>query len=350
MERIEKLYNDPETGLMGRDAFLKRLSKEDREIAQEFFEQSDAYQKNRPVVTKFRTRRIEVSGPKVQVQADLADMTLYARENDGVKYLLCAIDCFSRYAWVYPLKTKRADEIAPVIEKLLKEVPFKHFQTDNGTEFYNATVKKVFEKYDVNFFSTVGSNTKAAIAERFIRTLKLILARLWDSTSNFRYLEKLDSIVKGYNNRVHSSLGVTPTEAMKATGDKLEDIREHLYPPLPPPSKPKYKEGDTVMIALEQPKLGAKEQKQRWSEEVFTIARVRNTNPVTYDLVDYNKEPVLGAFYEHEIQKTKPKETYRVEKVLRRRTRNGIKEVFVKWLGYPDSANSWIPESDLQGE
>ena len=56
-------------------------------------------------------------------------------------------------------------------------------------------------------------------------------------------------------------------------------------------------------------------------------------------------EEVKGSFYEQELQKVK-QETFRIEKVLKRD--NKKKLALVKWLGYPDKFNSWLPLSDLK--
>ena len=42
---------------------------------------------------------------------DLTDMQLLSRYNKGFKYLLCAIDLFSKYAWVIPMKDKKSTSI-----------------------------------------------------------------------------------------------------------------------------------------------------------------------------------------------------------------------------------------------
>ena len=66
------------------------------------------------------------------------------------------------------------------------------------------------------------------------------------------------------------------------------------------------------------------------------------TEPPTYKIKDYSGNEIQGTFYEQELQKTK-QEIYRIEKVIRK---CGNKS-FVKWLGYPDSFNSWIDNKDL---
>lgn len=80
-----------------------------------------------------------------------------------------------------------------------------------------------------------------------------------------------------------------------------------------------------------------------WSTEIFKIIKAQNTCPVTYLLEDSRHNPILGAFYKEELQKTKHPEVYLVEKVLKRKGN----KVFVKWLGLPNDENSWIDKSNV---
>ena len=60
-------------------------------------------------------------------------------------------------------------------------------------------------------------------------------------------------------------------------------------------------------------------------------------------------EPIIGRFYEQELYSAEGREPdFRIEKVLRRRTVKGKKMAFVKWLGYNDKFNSWIPAEDIK--
>ena len=81
-----------------------------------------------------------------------------------------------------------------------------------------------------------------------------------------------------------------------------------------------------------------------WTEEIFVIDEILNTNPVTYKLVDLQGEKVAGSFYEPELQKAK-QETFCIEKIKRRDYKK--KQALVKWKDYPDKFNSWIPLSEL---
>ena len=84
---------------------------------------------------------------------------------------------------------------------------------------------------------------------------------------------------------------------------------------------------------------------QNWTEEIFVVDEYLNTNPVTYKLVDLLGEKITGSFYEAELSPSS-QDVFRIEKVLRRDQKK--KKAFVKWKGYPDKFNSWVPLSDAE--
>ena len=69
---------------------------------------------------------------------DLADMQSVSKYNKGIKYLLCGIDLFSKYAWVIPLKDKKGTTIVNAFQKIIakRRKPNKIW-VDQGIEFYN---------------------------------------------------------------------------------------------------------------------------------------------------------------------------------------------------------------------
>ena len=52
---------------------------------------------------------------------DLADMQSLSKYDKGIKYLLCAIDIFGEYAWIGPLKDKKATRIVNAFQKIILE-------------------------------------------------------------------------------------------------------------------------------------------------------------------------------------------------------------------------------------
>ena len=70
-----------------------------------------------------------------------------------------------------------------------------------------------------------------------------------------------------------------------------------------------------------------------------------------YKLKDILNEEISGSFYEDELQKiiTDDNTVYRIEKIVRRRTRRGRREVLIKWWKWASKFNTWIP-ADTVGD
>ena len=104
---------------------------------------------------------------------DLADMQLISKSDKGIKYLLCVIDLFSKYAWVVPLKDKKVTPITNTFQKILdcsKRKPNKIW-VDQGSEFCNNHFKKGLKDNAISMYSA-HNEEKSVLAERSIRTLK----------------------------------------------------------------------------------------------------------------------------------------------------------------------------------
>ena len=101
---------------------------------------------------------------------DLADMKLISKYNKGIRYLLCVIDLFSRYAWVIPLKNKKRESIVEGFKKILDDSNRKpnKIWVDRGSEFYNNKFEKFLKENDIEMYSTFNEG-KSVVAERFIK-------------------------------------------------------------------------------------------------------------------------------------------------------------------------------------
>ena len=86
---------------------------------------------------------------------DLADMQSSSKYNKGIKYLLCAIDLFSKYAWVVPIKDKKGTSIVNAFKKIISEgrKPNKIW-VDQGSEFYNNSFKDFLKTNNIEMYST----------------------------------------------------------------------------------------------------------------------------------------------------------------------------------------------------
>ena len=276
--------------------------------------------------------------------ADLADMQLLSKYNKAIRFLLCVIDIFSKYAWVVPLKDKKGISIVKAFQIILKQsnrrvedtsaqhVKPNKIWVDKGSEFYNAYFKKWLRDNNIVMYSTHNEG-KSVVAERLIKTLKSKIYKYMTSMSKNVYIDKLDDIVDEYNNTYHTTIKM-----------KSIDVKDNTYINTSKEinnKDPKFKVGDHVRISKYK-NIFAKGYIPSWSEEVFVIKKVKNTIPWTYVINDLNGEEIVGTFYEKELQKTNQEE-FRIEKVIRRKGN----KLYVKWKGYDNSFNSWIDKKDI---
>ena len=132
-----------------------------------------ADERHKPIIRKFNKRKVYSQFKDNIWGVDLADMQSLSRKNKGIKYLLCAIDLYSRYAFVIPLKDKKGISIVNAFNKIIKQSNRKpnKIWVDQEGEFYNNVFEKWPSDNDINMYSTHNEG-KSVVAERFIRTLK----------------------------------------------------------------------------------------------------------------------------------------------------------------------------------
>lgn len=219
------------------------------------------------------------------------------------KYILTVIDLYTRYAWAVPLKNKTGITVREAFEKIFKETDRKPKQlwVDQGSEFYNSQVKPLFERV----YSTYNSG-KAVCIERFNRTLKNMMFKQFTIQGHQKWLKLLPEVLNKYNNKIHSSILETPTNASK-NPELIEDLNRfnnlsneyHLKKK----HKPKFKVGQRVRIFKWKSKF-EKGYTGYWTNEIFEITKILNTTPITYKIKDLNDEEILGTFYQNELQST----------------------------------------------
>ena len=134
---------------------------------------------HKPIIRNFKRRKVYSSFKDNIWGVDLADMQLTSKYNKGIRYLLCVIDLFSRYAWVIPLKNRKRKSIVEGYEKSFDDSRnAKHSNRkpnkiwlDHGSEFYNNKFKRFLKENDIEMYPTFNER-KSVVAERFIKILK----------------------------------------------------------------------------------------------------------------------------------------------------------------------------------
>ena len=274
-------------------------------------------------------------------------MQKLSKWNRGYKYLLMVLDLFSKYGWIVPLKTKTGLEVAKAFESLLVKNKPKMLWVDKGKEYYNKNVLDLLAKDKIKVYSTENEE-KSSVCERWNRTIKDKMYKRFTMQNNTVYVDILPKILASYNNSRHRSIGMTPFQARKP--ENYGKVYFNLYGDLARENnrtktnkKNEFRVGDRVRISKYKRVTFDKGYTPNWTEEVFIIDEIRFTNPITYKIKDLNGEVIKGTFYREELQKT-DQEVYRIEKIIRKSKGKAL----VKWKGYPDEFNSWVPAGDLK--
>ena len=254
---------------------------------------------HKPIIRKFKKRKVYSSFRDNIWGIDLADMQSLRKYNKGIKYLLCAIDLFSKYAWVIPIKDKKGTSIVTAFKEILSDSDRKpnKIWVDQGSEFYNKSFKDFLEINNIEICSTYNKG-KSVVAERFIRTLKNKIFKHMTAISQNIYFHALDNIVDKYNNTVHRTIKMKPIEV---TNDYYAEYNED-----PNKKDPKFKVGDHVRISKYK-NIFAEGYTRNWSEEIFIVSKIKNKVLWFYAISDLNGEEITGSFYEKELQKAQSK-------------------------------------------
>ena len=184
-----------------------------------------------PVIKKFNKRKVYLQFRNNIWGVDLAGTQSLSKKNKGIKYLLCAIDLFSKYAFVIPLKVEKRISIVNAFNKIIKQSNRKpnKIWVDQGGEFYNRVFKKWLSDNDIIMYS-IFNEGKSVVAERFIRTSKNKLYKHMKATGKNVYYDVLYDIVHEYNNTKHNTIKMKPKDVKGDTtkSSVLHVIKEYI--------------------------------------------------------------------------------------------------------------------------
>ena len=112
------------------------------------------------------------------------------------------------------MKSKKSTAVIQAFENIYHRTPNPvYLQTDCETEFTNKALEKWLRQQNILLFQTHNYDTKAALAERLIMTLKTKLWRYFKANNTFKYVDVLDNIMFSYNNSCHRTIKTTPSAA-----------------------------------------------------------------------------------------------------------------------------------------
>ena len=174
----------------------------------------NAYTLHHKIIRKFPRRKFLSKGLHHMWQADLVDMQAIQKKNAGRRYLLTAIDVFSRQAFAKAIRTKKPEEVITAFALILREAGTKpkFLHTDRGTEFTNRKFQNWLDGKNIIHYHTFNNEIKCSLVERWHRTLKNRMFRYFIYKNTLHYLKVLPQLVSAYNHRKHRSLGMAPAD------------------------------------------------------------------------------------------------------------------------------------------
>ena len=126
----------------------------------------------KPVIKKFTRRKVYARRNDNIWAVNLTEMESQSSKNENIKYLLCMVHIFTKYAWVKLLKAEKGKTVLNAVIEIVSESNHNpnNLWVDQEREFYNKLMQEWLEN-NILMYSTYNED-KSVITERLIKTLK----------------------------------------------------------------------------------------------------------------------------------------------------------------------------------
>lgn len=310
MDKIKELYSShgfPGAARLYSIAKAKGVSGFTLKDIQNFISEQTVHQLHKPEPKEVHETPITASDVNMDFQADLADYSSYAKNNDGNAWLLVVIDIFDRKLACVPQKNKEATTTLAGLKEAFRQLGNpRRVVSDSGSEFKGAVDKFLTQHHMAHYKVEPGDHNVLGLVDRVMQTMKNMIQRTITATGSTRWIDALPNLVKNYNDTPHSGLGgQSPDEAavnITETRD-LAFAKKERSKEVKEKSKVQLNVGDQVRIGKEKGVFG-KGYEQRWSIKVYTIEKVDGL----YYILDDGKR-VRG----HRLQKVRVPKVEEVE-------------------------------------
>ena len=189
--------------------------------------------------------------------------------NENYKYLLVAVDVFSRLAFVVPMKNKSSSTIVECMTEILDTTEPAMINSDNGSEWINNDFKKLlrYRGIAINYVN-VGDHHKLGIVDRFVRTLREKINKYMAMYNTTKYINILPQIIHGYNSSYHSGIKRAPNKVQAEDAEVLEIMNQKYVKAKQ--EETKFNDGDEVRYVINR-KAFEKKSLPTWSKQIHKI-------------------------------------------------------------------------------
>jgi hypothetical protein len=384
-EFLKGFYDNPETGMQGRDALFAKISREytgiSRRDIEKWLKNWETAQIHQPV------KRVKISRPLISTAPmkcwgiDLTwlkeispDSTTTVEKES--QCLLTVIDQFSKFGWVRVLKNKTAKVVAGALREIIAKVGVPStIKSDNGSEFISNEFKAVCTEFGIKHLTTdTYSPQQNAISECFNRTIKMMVYKY---QTEWR-VQKIDNdalqkLITNYNNCPHGTTKQVPAELHTQEDPKIvkaarEEIKDRAKKHIAENQQkfPQLRIGDTVRVARSTSGTWRRTRQlkkyaymSQWFLELYKVTQITRATPTKnsiYKLLGPDGKEINRFFLRQDLQKVDPKNLQRelecgeyvVEEVLAKKKIDGTLHYLVKFVGYPEP--EWVKPQESFAE
>jgi hypothetical protein len=245
------------------------------------------------------------------LEMDIFVLDKYSKQNKGYGYIFAVVDVFSRKAYAYPMKHKALENTTAALKRFFDESDVKKYKTgfsvivsDSDSAFLGGKdqgetrdFQKVLDDNDcIHDTVPIGDHNALAIVDRWARTLKTILTKVFLENGNTKWSDELDTIVDNYNNTPHDTLDDhTPNEALTDEAVRIDVMHANMD------KKKKNAQlqakgsdisiGDHVRVSIAN--FFKKGTEPRWSDDIYTVEGVKGMTITLSDDKTYKRDKLL---------------------------------------------------------
>ena len=247
---------------------------------------------------------ITAMSPNQIWQIDLFILQKFVKQNRGYRNIFCVIDVFSRKVYCVAMKTKDIEDCTYALDSIIKKSGVKpmSIMSDNDSSFKGGLFQALLKKHEISHdMNIVGDHNALGIVDRFARTIKTVLTKLFIRTKKTNWIDTLDKIVDRYNEMPHTGiLDIKPNDAENQIKPlvelNIEKMKNKITSDL--------EEGDKVRINIRS--TFDKGTAPRWSDDVFVVQSSIGLSITLTNGIVQKREQLLKVSKETVVEQVKP--------------------------------------------